>query len=305
MTINDFIEHYSEESQCKACFIQYRFNSGVICKKCGSSDHYWLSTVEQFKCKGCGFRTTLRSGTVLQASKLPYSYWFMAMYLMTFTKKGLSALELQSQLGHKRYQPIWEMMHKLRVAMGKRDDQYNLSGELEMDEAFFKTVNELKKGEVIKRGKGSQLQTKVLVMAESERVPAALRKGKPRRCKYFKMEVIEDLKSETVNEVTGRQVDASSTVTTDDYPSYKKLHEQVKKHKPVNVERVSASRALPWVHVAISNSKRTLLSTYHRINGEYLQNYLNEFCYRLNRRHMKSNIFERLLAVVVIMTWFN
>ena len=305
MTIKEFIENYSEDSQCKASFIQYRFNAGVICKKCGNREHYWLSTVEQFKCKGCGFRTTLRSGTVLQASKLPYSYWFMAMYLMTFTKKGLSALELQSQLGHKRYQPVWEMMHKIRIAMGKRDDQYNLSGKLEMDEAFFRTVNELKRGEIIKRGKGSQLQTKVLVMAESERVPAARRRGKSRQCKYFKMEVIEDLKSETINEVASRQVETGSTVTTDAYTSFKRLHEQVGKHKPVNVERVPASKALPWVHVAISNSKRTLLSTYHRINGEYLQNYLNEFCYRLNRRYIKSNIFERLLAVVVIMTWFN
>lgn len=89
---------------------------GVTCKKCGGTHHYWLSSKWQFQCSECGFRTTLRSGTVMENSRLPYRVWFLIIYLMTSTKKGLSACELQRQLGHKRYATVWSIMHRLRAA---------------------------------------------------------------------------------------------------------------------------------------------------------------------------------------------
>jgi hypothetical protein len=72
----------------------------------------------------------------MHGSKLPFQYWFVAMHLITSTKKSFSSQEIQRQLGHKRYQPIWTMMHKLRDAMGNRDRQYFLSGSIELDEGF-------------------------------------------------------------------------------------------------------------------------------------------------------------------------
>lgn len=92
-----------------------------------------------YECKKCSFRTTLRSGTVMHGSKLPFRYWFIAMHLLTSTKKSFSAREIQRQLSHKRYQPIWGMLHKLRQAMGKRDELYQLGGSIELDEGFFST----------------------------------------------------------------------------------------------------------------------------------------------------------------------
>ena len=74
----------------------------------------------------CGHEVTLRSGTVMQGSNLPISGWFVAMFLIVSTKRAISALEVQRQLGRKRYQPVWEMMHKLRDVMGKRDSLYRL-----------------------------------------------------------------------------------------------------------------------------------------------------------------------------------
>ena len=68
----------------------------------------------------------------MHGSKLPFRYWFIAMHLLTATKKSISAAELQRQLGHKRYQPVWELMHKLRSVMGKRDDKYTLKGCIEV-----------------------------------------------------------------------------------------------------------------------------------------------------------------------------
>lgn len=142
MKLDDLVSRYSDEDQCKIAFKNLRLKQGVVCKQCAGVDHYWISTRDQFQCKTCKFRTTLRSGTVLQHSKLPFRYWFLSMYLMTMTKKGISATELQFHLGHKRYEPVWQLMHKIRRGMGEREKKYQLKDEVEIDEAFFKTVNE-------------------------------------------------------------------------------------------------------------------------------------------------------------------
>ncbi|MBP8945805.1 MAG: IS1595 family transposase [Paludibacteraceae bacterium] len=95
-------------------------------------------------------------GTVMENSKLPFMYWYIAMHLLTSTKKSFSAAELQRQLGHKRYQPIWEMECKLRDVMGKRDNLYQLTDEVELDNAFITTlIPEEEKDKPLKRGVGS------------------------------------------------------------------------------------------------------------------------------------------------------
>ena len=91
----------------------------------------------------------------MENSKLFYPYWFIAMHLLTSTKKSFSAKEMPRQIGHKRYEPIWAMMHKLRAVMGLRDDKYILTTAIELDEGFFETVKpNVSKEEKLKRGRG-------------------------------------------------------------------------------------------------------------------------------------------------------
>jgi hypothetical protein len=105
----------------------------------------------------------------MHKSKLPFRHWFIAMHLLTSTRKSFSFKELQRQLGHKRYHPIWQMAHKLRGAMGNREGGYVLGGRIALDEGYFSTeVPQEEKDKPLKRGRGSQKKTKVLVMAESE-----------------------------------------------------------------------------------------------------------------------------------------
>ena len=133
--------------------------------------------------------------------ELPFRYWFIAMHLLTNTKKSFSAKEVQRQLGHKRYHPIWHMVHKLRSAMGKRDGEYVLAGRIELDEGYFSTeMPKEEKDKPLKRGRGSQKKSKVLVMAESEFVESPKKGQKPRRVGYIKMKVIDNLQAETINE---------------------------------------------------------------------------------------------------------
>jgi hypothetical protein len=297
MNLLNFIKEFPDEESCKLKFKDIRDKQGVVCPHCGGKDHYWKSDKWQYECKKCHFRTTLRSGTIMHGSKLPFRYWFVAMHLITSTKKSFSSQEIQRQLGHKRYQPIWTMMHKLRDAMGNRDGQYTLSGAIELDEGFFSTeISEENKNKPLKRGRGSQKKSKVLVMAESKEVEGkTTKKGKPRKVGFLKMQVIDDLKSGTITPIVEQFVSKDAELLTDDSTSYVDLKDKVAQHSPQVIPKKLIGEKLPWVHVTISNAKRILLNTYHDIKPEYLQRYLNEFCYKFNRRYYGEALFERLL----------
>ena len=159
------MEEFPTESACKAHFKDQREKEGVICKKCGSSSHYWLKSKDQWQCKTCDFRTTLKSGSIMEGFKVDFHTWYKAMAFMTFSKKTNSASELQRQLNHPKYDTIWRLMHKIRSAMGKRDALYQIGGAVEFDEGYFEKVTSEKIK--LKRGRGSQRQMNVAVMAES------------------------------------------------------------------------------------------------------------------------------------------
>lgn len=299
MNLLNFAGTYPTEESCKLKFKEFRDKQGVICPHCGGTDHYWKRDKWQYECKKCKTRITLRSGTIMHGSKLPFSYWFAAIHLLTATKKSFSAKEVQRQLGHKRYQPIWEMLHKLRTAMGSRDESYQLTGQVELDEGFFSTiVPQDDKDKPLKRGRGSQKKTTVLVMAESSAVDGTpSKKGRPRKVRYIKMQVVGNLKTDTITALVEVNVTKTASLDTDNSTSYGKLKSVVKNHTATVVPKEMVGTALPWVHLAISNAKRILLDMYHGIKPEFLQSYLNEFCYKFNRRYFGEALFERLLTV--------
>jgi hypothetical protein len=139
MNLLIFITQYPDEESCK---LKLKLKSikdkeEIVYRRCGSSDHYWKSDKWQYECKHYKSRTIMRSGTIMYGFQLLLRYWFVAIHLLASTKKSFSALELQSLLVHKYYEPIWAMLHKLRLAIGKRDSQYSLSGQIELDEEFF------------------------------------------------------------------------------------------------------------------------------------------------------------------------
>jgi hypothetical protein len=306
MNFIEFVQHYPDEASCKALVKAYRERDGIVCRKCGHTEHYWNTGVDAFDCKKCGTRTTLRSGTVMESSKLPYQYWIYAIYFLTMTKKGISALELKRQLGHKRYEPIWAMLHKLRAVMGQRDRKYMLDGVIELDDAFYKTHNDTDDTDIIKRGRGSQTQSKVLVMSKIEPKRGRPKKHKkPSAFRYVRMVVIPDSSAETMNKETEEKILPETTVKTDGWRGFNQLKHIVNKHVSKVVPPQDASKVLPWVHTMISNTKRNLLGIHHNIKDIYLQNYLDEFCYKTNRRYFGENLFDRLMVASVDNTWYG
>lgn len=298
MKLFEFEKHFPTEEACRDKFREIRIKEGVVCPKCGCIHHYWKSDKQMFQCKKCGCRQSLRAHTVMHGSKLPFRYWFIAMHLLTATKHSFSALELQRQLGHKRYQPIWELIHKLRSIMGKRDNRYTLNGSIEIDEGFFTTeIPAEEKEKPLKRGAGSQAKTKVLVIAESADVANPKNPDKPKKVGHIKMIAIPNQKAQTIDEIVSKAIEPDSSIISDDTKSHVHFKDMFAEHTSLVVEPKNIGKVLPWVHIAIANAKTLFADLYHGIRKDFLQEYLNEFCYKFNRRYFGEDLFDRLLAI--------
>jgi hypothetical protein len=305
MKLIDFHKYYPTEKSCRDAFKQKRETEGIVCKKCGSREHKWKNKREQWECKNCFYRTTLKSGTVMENSKLPFQYWFIGMHLLSSTTKTFSAKEIQHQLGHKRYQPIWEMLHKIRSVMGLRDDIYMLEGEVEIDDGFFETVSITRdRNEKLKRGRGSQRQTAVFVCVESKTITdqkVSAKYQKKKKLGFLKMKVLHSLKKKDIKTITEKIVEKGSDLISDKSNSYNDLNVNYSLDAQV-IPKEQAMKILPWVNTTISNAKKLLLDVHHRIDDDFLQNYLNEFCFKLNRRYF-NDLFDRVLVTAVNYRW--
>jgi hypothetical protein len=313
MNLLDFNERYPDEAACRVYLRSKREAKGIICKKCGCEKHYWIESKSLWRCADCTSTINLRAGTVMEKSHIPIKTWFMCIHLMTSTKKAFSALEMQRQLGMKRYEPVWYMMQKIRLLMGKRDSMYKLQGNIEVDDAYFEIVNipevdELgnkKDDDEQKRGRGSKKQQQVLIMVESKPNPDQDKPYKKKRSMGFvKMIIMDNLKNDSINYEVERAIDKRSTLLTDGMAGFSKLNEVVKTHHYLIIPKKEAGKTLPWVHTVIANAKRLFLGIHHSIGREYLQSYLNEYCYKLNRRNFQSDLFDRMIIAGANDTWY-
>ena len=118
------------------------------------------------------------------------------------------------------------------------------------------------------------------------------------------MIVMDDLSATGIKYVVRESISPSSIVISDGYRGYSGLHEIVEEHNAMVVPQKEAHIKLPWVHTVISNSKRNMLGVHHSIGKEFLQNYLNEFCYKLNRRNFTSDLFDRMILAGANDTWY-
>ena len=294
MNLFSFSAHFGTEDDCREHFKLERDKIGLICK-CGSTEHFWIKSRLSYECKKCRSRTSLKSGTIMENSNLSFLIWYKTMFLMSVTKKGFSAKEIQKQLGLKRYEPVWAMVHKLRKAMGNRDAKYTLEGMIEFDEAYFTVESSEIEQEKGIRGKGAVGKQNVAMMAESTPLEDIDSGKKEKQVRFFKAKVLNGHNGEEINETIKESIDNQSIVFTDKSASYVDIADFVELHIMEKSSKETTEETLKWVHIAISNAKRNLLGNYHKIKRKYLQLYLNEFIYKLNRRYFGHSLFERLI----------
>ena len=294
MNLFSFSAHFGTEEDCRNHFKSERDKIGLTCK-CGSTEHFWIKSRLSYECKICRSRTSLKSGTIMENSNLSFLIWYKTMFLMSVTKKGFSAKEIQKQLGLKRYEPVWAMVHKLRKAMGNRDAKYTLEGMIEFDEAYFTVESSEIEQEKGIRGKGAVGKQNVAMMAESTPLEDLETGKKEKQVRFFKAKVLDGHDGKEINETIKESIDNQSIVFTDKSTSYVDIADFVELHIIEKSSKETTEETLKWVHIAISNAKRNLLGNYHKIKRKYLQLYLNEFIYKLNRRYFGDRLFERLI----------
>ena len=303
MNIFSFGIHFTDEKSCRLHFKTQRDKQGVTCHRCQGTDHYWLVNKWSYQCKSCKSRISLRSGTIMQSSKLSFMTWYKTIFLLSTTKKGFSSKEIQRQLGLKRYEPVWAMVHKLRIAMGQRDDRYTLEGMIEMDEGYFTIEASKHNHKTQKSGRGSKTKSNVMIMAEST-VLEDIDTGKvDRHCRYFKAKVLVDHKTEGTDSTLKQSIENDeSIVFTDQSTSYVNISDYVEIHVSEKSNEQTTKETLKWVHIAISNAKRNFAGNYHKIKAKHLQLYLNEFVYKLNRRYFGDKLFDRIVIASITST---
>ena len=285
-TLIDFMEMYKTEEDCRRALFHHKWPEGFACPRCGHGRAYAHKKRLLFECVACGHQASLTAGTVLHKTRVQLKKWFLAIYLMSQTKKTISAAELSRQLGIAP-QTAWTMRRKITEAMARREGDM-ISGVVEMDESL---VGGVSKG---KRGRGAAGKTPVAVMASVS--PGG---GLGR----VHMQAMGGVSGLSLEGAAQDYIAPGADIVTDGLYAYRDLPGIGYRHRfEVLGSSGGAAASLPWVHVTISNFKRWVLDIFHGVSSKHLQSYLDEFCYRLNRRRRRTDLFRRLLNRCVLFT---
>jgi transposase-like protein len=234
----------------------------------------------------------------MERTHTPLSTWFWAAYLVASQTPGMSAVQFQRQLGLSRYETAFQILHKLRAAMVRPDqDRIGCKSEehVEADETYIGGRT---------RGKGKGVHNMVLVAGAVE-VRQRKRRGsrnKRRTGRYagrVRIAVVSDRSAKSLGGFIKRTVAPGAIIITDDWSGYTNLSEFGYCHTAV-VERGDTQVAetfLPIIHLVFSNLKTWLRGTHHGVSPQHLQAYLNEFTFRFNRRFYPFNTFRSLLGI--------
>jgi len=285
-TRKQFQAQYPDDAACLQAILQRRYGKAEACPNCGVVGK--LTRIEgrrAFACKeGCHIYPCV--GTIYEHSSTPLTDWFYAMYLMTATRNGVSAKELQRQLGV-TYKCAWRIGHQLRILMAARDKAMNpgqLSGHVEIDEAY---IGGKKRG---RRGKGDYLKNKTTVL------------GIAQRDGQLRGQVVPNEQRVSVLPVIQQHVEKRATISTDENRIYMVLPSMGYEHGTVNHlhkqwrDGIHCTNTIEgfWSHL-----KRGIRSTHASVSRKHLQKYVNEFAFRYNNREAPADMFHRMLAQVV------
>lgn len=284
-TMSELEKRFMTQDDCLAYLMALRWPSGYVCPRC-SSCKGWEMKRGLVLCAACRRQQSATAGTVFQDSHMPLPAWFRAMWHLCANKNGMSAQSLQRLLGLRSYNTAWLCLHKLRRAM-VRPGRERLAGIVEADETYMGGPAEGK------RGRGAFGKQIVFVAAEA-------RGHKVGRVRLLH---IPDVSGGTLTGSVLETVEAGATVRTDGWRGYSGLCPAGYKREIAGAnEDELADITLPKCHLVASLLKRWILGTLQGTVGEaHLQDYLNEFAFRFNRRTSKSRglLFYRLTQLAV------
>lgn len=283
----EFQKRFPDEAACAAYLREARWPEGFVCPSCGGVRGWALSgKAWTHECAACHRQTSVTAGTVLHGSKLPLTVWFWAAYLMATHSNGISALQVQQQLGLGSYRTAWMLCAKLRRAM-VAPGRNPLAGLVEVDETDLpcRSRNDPPSG-----GGGRSHQGKILVAGAVE-----VQENGPGR---IRLSVIRDFSAASLHGFLRAAVAPGATAKTDGWSGYPGAPGV--SHDPHVIGPIAAHIVLPWVHRVFSNLKTWALGVYHGLRRKHIQTYLDAFVFRFNRRRTRHAAFRTLLGIGVV-----
>jgi transposase-like protein len=272
---------FPTNESCKQFLMEHRWRNGVVrCPRCGNPAVYKLHTRPfHWLCKPCkNYRFSVTSGTICENTKFPLKVWFEVLWQMLNSKKGVSALQIQRQIGSGAYKTAWYMCHRLRAAM-KDPDFRQLMGIVEVDETGISGKD---------RNRWDKRQHITGLSGKTTVIGAIARKGN------VVCQIIENTDAATLNRFVRKAVsDKVDLVATDEHAGYSYLDAQGYKDEFVTHgkgEYVRGEVHTNNLEYFWSLLKRGIIGTYHHVSKKYLPLYLAEFQFRFNNRE-NSDIF--------------
>ena len=288
LSMPEFLQRYGTEPSCEAALEKARWPAGFRCPRCDGVTYSRVRgrTYALFQCQACRHQTSLIAGTVMQGTRLPLTTWFLAIYLISQAKTGLSALELKRHIGVS-YPTAWLMHHKIMTAMASREAQHRLSGAVQIDDAYL--GGERHGG---KPGRGSE--NKVPIVAAVSLNDA----GNPL---YLKVAPLAAFSNEALSIWAKANLKPGCTVLSDGLSCFAAVTEAGCIHQ-VEVVGQRKPRELPqfkWVNTVLGNLKTMLSGAYKSFGyAKYADRYLGAFAYRFNRRFDLADLVVRLIVDV-------
>ena len=280
LTVFEFHQRFPDEDACFKFLFAQKWPHGFQCPECGHTEAYILKNRKLLQCKKCKHQASLTARTIFHKSRQPLLVLLWACYWISTTKKGLSAKELQRKLGLKSYQTAWLLTHKIRKAM-KSSGQYPIDQDVEFDEIFLG----------LSENQDDTRRAVIKVVVEVD--PVKKKMGRA----Y--LEHIQSKTSEEIEKFIHKTVVPGNNIRTDGYTSYKFLKQNYN-HLPYKMyDKKDNESHLPKVNMVVANLKMWLRGTHNCLPNKHSQRYLDEFCFRFNRRWRLDKIFDKLITRVI------
>jgi len=273
------------EEEAREEIEKVRWPEGTVCPHCGCIVEDGRMTGKTarsglYYCKHCNKEFTVTVGTVMEDTHLSMKQWLLAFHLMCSSKKGVSALQLQRELGLGSYKTAWHLAHRIRLAMNDFPVERLLSGIVEVDETYVggKPPRDPKN----KRGRGTE-KTPVVAMIERGKDGTDAGKAIVKKTKF--------VDGATLKGIIGAFVSKNADIITDEWKAYNGLSKSYASHQHVNHGKGEYSRAN--VHVNNNEAffavlKRGIFGIYHHVSEKHLDRYCQEFSFRWNLRYVSD-----------------
>ncbi|MBS1723156.1 MAG: IS1595 family transposase [Armatimonadetes bacterium] len=285
-TLRDFQTAFPTEDACLEWLVEFLYPQGIPCPNCEKvTKHHKLKNRKAYSCDVCGHQAHPTAGTIYHKSSTPLSSWFYAIYLMSATRTGVPAKQLERELGV-TYKTAWRMFKQIRSMLA--EDVEPLSGTVEVDETYYG-------GKQRGRGTGRGTLGKTIVAGAVERDGDIV------------AEVVPNVKAKTLIPFVTENVERGSTVYTDEHGSYRTLPNHGYRHSDIPHDLdifVLGDLHTNTIEGFWGNFKTGTRGAYKHIKPCYLQMYVNEYSFRYNRRRSNVHMFHHFMAQTRQLDWW-